>query len=118
MHVKQELPFMATEHIIMEAVKRGADRQEIHERIRIHSMEASKLIKEQGRENDLLIRLSKDPVIPLDEDDISKLLDPMNFTGRSEKQVEEFIEEFVLPVLSDYLSEETDTEKTEDEIIV
>lgn len=118
MHVKQELPFMATEHIIMEAVKRGADRQEIHERIRIHSMEVSKLIKEQGRENDLLTRLSKDPVIPLNKDDISKLLDPMNFTGRSEKQVEEFIEEFVLPVLSDYLSEETDTEKTEDEIIV
>ncbi|MGA1847328.1 adenylosuccinate lyase [Deferribacter abyssi] len=104
-HIKQELPFMATENIIMEAVKKGADRQEMHEIIRVHSMEAGKKIKLEGMENDLLERLIKDNRVPLDENEIKTLLDPKEFIGRAPEQVLEFINEEVDPIIEKYKNE-------------
>jgi adenylosuccinate lyase len=105
-HVMSELPFMATENIIMEAVKKGGDRQELHEAIRIHSMEAGKQVKEYGLENDLLERISKNPIFKLNENDISKLLNPNDYIGRSSEQVDEFIKENIVPILNKYLDKE------------
>ncbi|MEA3423909.1 MAG: adenylosuccinate lyase [Bacillota bacterium] len=105
-HVMSELPFMATENIIMEAVKKGGDRQELHEAIRIHSMEAGKQVKEYGLENDLLERIFKNPIFKLNENDISKLLNPNDYIGRSSEQVDEFIKENIVPILSKYLNKE------------
>ncbi|KAA0257431.1 adenylosuccinate lyase [Deferribacter autotrophicus] len=104
-HIKQELPFMATENIIMEAVKKGADRQEMHEIIRVHSMEAGKKVKLDGMENDLLERLINDKRIPLDENEIKSLLNPKDFIGRAPEQVVEFINEEVDPVIEKYRNE-------------
>ncbi|WP_430882717.1 adenylosuccinate lyase [Fusibacter sp. JL216-2] len=101
-HMNAELPFMATENIIMEAVKRGGDRQELHELIRVHSMEAAKQVKELGLKNDLLERIVKDPAFGLDESDIEKLLNPADYIGRSDKQVVEFIESEVDPIIEQY----------------
>jgi adenylosuccinate lyase len=98
-HIMEELPFMATENIIMESVKRGADRQEMHELIRIHSMEAGKVIKLEGGKNDLLERLANDERIPLSVEEILKILNPKDFIGRAPEQVEEFISEEVNPIL-------------------
>ena len=97
-HVNNELPFMATENILMEAVKRGGDRQKIHERIRRHSMEASKAVIDGGGENDLLSRISADPAIGLSEDGIRALLDPAAFTGMSAEQTERFINDVIEPI--------------------
>ncbi|MCH4888895.1 adenylosuccinate lyase [Acidaminobacter sp. JC074] len=101
-HVMAELPFMATENIIMEAVKKGGDRQELHEAIRVHSMEAAKQVKQHGLENDLLSRIVKDSIFGLTEEDVSKLTDPALFIGRSPEQVITFNNEVVKPITDKY----------------
>ena len=100
-HLKKELPFMATENIMMDAVKRGADRQELHERIRIHSMEASKNIKEEGNKNDLLERIASDPVFNLTIEQLNNLLTPQNYTGMAKEQTEEFLSSNIRPILEE-----------------
>ncbi|CCJ33820.1 adenylosuccinate lyase [Caloramator australicus] len=97
--VMEELPFMATENIMMEAVKKGGDRQELHERIRVYSMEAGKVVKEEGRENDLIDRIVNDPKFNLDKNELKDALNPHNYIGRSKEQVEEFLSEIVEPIL-------------------
>lgn len=101
-HVDSELPFMATENIMMEAVKRGGDRQELHERIRVHSMEAAKRVKGEGLDNDLIKRIIADDSFKLTEEEILSIIDPKLFTGRSESQVVEFIDEYVNPIVDRY----------------
>lgn len=96
--VQKELPFMATENIMMTAVKKGGDRQELHERLRTHSIEAAKVVKEQGLDNDLIQRICADNAFNLTEDEISKILIPINFVGRSIQQVEEYIENYIKPI--------------------
>jgi len=103
-HVMEELPFMATENIIMEAVKKGASRQEMHEVIRENSMKAASKVKNEGLENNLLNMLAADKRIPLDSDEINNLLNPSDFTGRSESQVEDFINNEVEPLINKYKS--------------
>jgi adenylosuccinate lyase len=100
-HVNGELPFMATETILMEAVKRGGDRQELHERIRIHSMEAAKNVKEFGRENDLLTRIAEDELFNISIDEIVSILNPINFIGRAPGQVIDFIENYINPIIEE-----------------
>jgi adenylosuccinate lyase len=99
-HVEQELPFMATEEIIMAGVKAGGDRQELHEAIRGHSMEAARRVKEEGGSNDLLERLAGDPLFSPVRDRFADLLAPERFVGRAPQQVEEFIAEVVDPLLA------------------
>ena len=101
-HIMEELPFMATEYIIMEEVKAGGDRQEIHETIRVHSMEASKKVKEEGKENDLLERILNDHSLKLDKSKLMEVLDPKNFIGFAPIQTEEFIENEVNSILQKY----------------
>lgn len=101
-HVRAELPFMATENIMMEAARRGGDRQELHERIRVHSMEAARQVKMEGLENDLLERIAGDPAFNLTKDDIETLMDASKYVGRAPEQVVEFIEEQIKPILADY----------------
>lgn len=103
-HVMAELPFMATENIIMEAVKRGGDRQDLHEAIRVHSMEAGKRVKLEGLDNDLLERIVKDPIFGLSSDDISKLLNPRDYIGRSPEQVDQICENQVKPIRERFAS--------------
>ncbi len=98
-HIMEELPFMATEYIIMEEVKAGGDRQEIHEVIRLHSMEASKQVKEEGKENDLIERILNDHSLKLDKSKLKEVLDPKNFIGFAPIQTEEFISNEVQPIL-------------------
>jgi adenylosuccinate lyase len=98
-HIKEELPFMATENIIMEAVKRGGDRQGLHERIRVHSMEAGVRVKVDGGENDLLKRIAGDVFFGMTEADLAVLLDVRQFVGRAPEQVREFVAEYVDPVI-------------------
>lgn len=111
-NIQENLPFMATENIIMEAVKKGGDRQEIHERIRQHSIEALNQIKE-GKENDLLKRIIQDNEIPLSEKEIKDIIDPNKFIGRSVSQVDNYIKEYVEPIISkyNYLLEESEEVK-------
>lgn len=96
--VMRELPFMATENIMMEAVKNGGDRQELHERIRQHSLKAAARVKEEGLDNDLIDRIAGDPAFGMTADVIKKVLSPKNYIGRSAEQTEDFINEFVKPV--------------------
>ncbi|MBA5850435.1 adenylosuccinate lyase [Clostridium sp. cel8] len=98
-HVKKELPFMATENIIMESVKKGGDRQELHERIRVHSMEAARIVKMEGGENDLIDRIINDPFFNLTKEEIMDLIDPRKFTGRASDQVEQFINLDIKPLI-------------------
>ncbi|MBR2778825.1 MAG: adenylosuccinate lyase [Firmicutes bacterium] len=100
-HVMSEIPFMATENIIMEAVKKGGDRQELHEEIRQHSMEAGRQVKEFGKENDLLARIAGDPMFGLGEEDVAGLTEPSDYIGRSAQQVTEFVDEFIKPILEE-----------------
>ncbi len=100
--VMEELPFMATENIIMESVKRGADRQEMHEVVRVNSMEAGKRVKMEGESNDLLDRLAAEKAVPLTKEEIMGLLDPIKFVGRSPEQVDQFIGEEVNPIIEKY----------------
>ena len=97
--IKQELPFMATENIMMDAVKRGGDRQELHEHIRVHSMAASRTVKIEGKPNDLIERIAKDKMFGLTKEEIMSIMEPKNFIGRSKEQVEEFLEEYINPVI-------------------
>lgn len=101
--LRKELPFMATENIMMDAVKyRGADRQVLHEKIRQHSMAASKVIKEEGGENDLLERIAADEAFGVTLEDLEKILQPEKYTGRAKEQTEDFLNEEVAPVLERY----------------
>ncbi|OPX42487.1 adenylosuccinate lyase [Ruminiclostridium hungatei] len=99
-HVMDELPFMATENIMMEAVKHGGDRQELHEQIRKHSMDAGKRVKVDGESNDLIERIAADPLFGMSLEAIQSVLDPKNYIGRSPEQVVEFVENEVKPVLA------------------
>lgn len=101
-HLRRELPFMATENIMMDAVKRGADRQQLHERIRVHSMAASKVIKEEGGENDLLSRIAADPIFGVTLDELYAIIRPEKYVGRAPQQTEEFISEVVGKAIQQY----------------
>ena len=99
-HVNNELPFMATENIMMEAVKKGKDRQELHERIRTHSMAAAQRVKGEGLSNDLNERIIADEEsFGLTKEEILAIIDPVKFVGRAPSQVVEFIEEYVTPII-------------------
>ena len=90
---------MATENIMMEAVKRGGDRQELHEKIRVHSLAAARQVKEFGERNDLIDRILEDDSFGLTKEEILAIIDPSKFTGRASGQVVDFIEEYVNPIL-------------------
>ena len=98
-HVNRELPFMATENIMMESVKRGGDRQELHERIREHSMAAAQRVKGEGLDNDLIERIIADDSFNLSKEEILSIIDPTKFVGRAPSQVVEFIDEYVTPII-------------------
>lgn len=98
-HVNEELPFMATENIMMECTKRGCDRQELHERIREHSMAAAKRVKGEGLSNDLIERIIDDNSFKLTKEEILNIIDPLKFVGRAPSQVIEFISEYVTPII-------------------
>lgn len=110
-HLRDELPFLATEHLLMEAVKQGKDRQAVHERLRIHSLESSRRIKEEGLECDLIARIAADPEIPLTAPEIQEQMDVKHFIGRAIEQTHEFLNDEVAPVINkhkdigNYLSE-------------
>jgi len=98
-HLMAELPFMATENIMMDAVKAGGDRQELHERIRELSMEAGRHVKAEGKENDLLELIAADPGFNLTLEELKKAMDPSRYVGRAPEQVDEFLEEVIRPIL-------------------
>lgn len=100
-HIDNELPFMATENIMMNEVKKGGDRQELHEKIRVHSMEAGKTVKIEGKKNDLIERIAADPSFSADENELKAVLKSENYIGRAPQQTEEYINEFVKPVLEE-----------------
>lgn len=97
--VMKELPFMASENIMMDAVKKGGDRQALHEKIRTYAMEAGKQVKELGLDNDLIERILADPDFKITREEIDSILTPENFTGRSAQQTEEFVNGLIKPVL-------------------
>ena len=97
--VMKELPFMATENIMMQAVKKGGDRQELHEKLRQHSIAAAKVVKEEGGENDLIDRVVNDKSFNLTKDEIMAVMQPIHFVGRAVEQVDEFLDTCVNPVL-------------------
>ena len=98
-HLMAELPFMATENIMMDAVKAGGDRQELHEKIRQLSMQAGKTVKEEGKDNNLLELIAADPSFHLSLEDLEASMQPERFVGRAPKQTEEFITEVINPIL-------------------
>ncbi len=98
-HLNDELPFMATENIMMDAVKKGGNRQELHERIRVHSMEAGKVVKMEGKPNDLLQRIANDTMFGLTMEELESIMIPQNFVGIAPEQTEDYIKNFVQPVL-------------------
>jgi adenylosuccinate lyase len=100
-HVNDELPFMATENIIMEAVKRGGDRQELHEEIRVLSMQAAEQVKKFGKPNDLIERMYNSKVINMSKEEIDETINPKNYIGRAPQQVEEFYNEAIKPILEE-----------------
>ena len=107
--LRKELPFMATENIMMDAVKkRGADRQQLHEKIREHSMAASRVVKVEGGENDLLERIAADEAFGVTLEELEKILKPENYTGRAKEQTEDFLNERIKPVLEKYADVESD----------
>ena len=101
-NIMQELPFMATEEILMNAVLKGGDRQELHEKIRVYSMESAKQVKELGKPNDLVQRIAADKAFGLTENEILEAMNPSNLCGRAPNQVVDFIEERVNPVIEKY----------------
>ena len=107
-HLQAELPFMATENILMAAVAAGGDRQDLHERIRRHSQAASAVVKEQGGANDLLERLAADPAFA--KVDLATVMEPLQYVGRSPQQVDEFVEEVVEPIRAKYAGQAADVE--------
>ncbi len=100
-NLSEELPFLASEAILMEAVLRGGDRQDVHERLRIHSRAAAQRVLEEGAGNDYLDRVAADPEVPLDRAELDELMDPKRFVGRAPQQVREFLAEHVRPVLAE-----------------
>ena len=107
--LRKELPFMATENIMMDAVKkRGADRQQLHEKIREHSMAASRVVKVEGGENDLLERIAADEAFGVTIEELEKILKPENYTGRAKEQTEDFLNECIKPVLEKYADVESE----------
>ena len=94
-----ELPFMATENIMMDAVTAGGDRQELHERIRELSMEAGRNVKEKGLENNLLELIAADPAFNLSLEDLKKTMDPAKYVGRAKEQVEAYLKNVIHPLL-------------------
>jgi adenylosuccinate lyase len=98
--LREEMPFMATENIMMAAVKKGGDRQDLHERIRVHSQAAAKAVKQDGLANDLLERIAGDTSFGLNLEALKGLLDPKLYVGRSVEQVAEFLEQDVNPALA------------------
>lgn len=98
-HLMAELPFMATENIMMDAVKAGGDRQELHEKIRVLSMEAGKNVKERGLDNNLLELIANDPAFSLSLDELKKTMDPTKYTGRAKEQVENYLKNIIAPML-------------------
>ena len=101
-HMMAELPFMATENIMMDAVKAGGDRQELHERIRELSMEAGKTVKEQGGDNNLLELIAADPAFNLSLEDLQRSMDPKKYIGRAKEQTERFVNTVVQPILDSH----------------
>lgn len=101
-HIDQELPFMATETILMEAVKRGGDRQTLHERIRVHSMTAAQRVKMEGESNNLIDLIKQDPAFGLSPNEIDALMNPTAFTGCAAVQTQDFVDEHVRPILTAY----------------
>ncbi len=100
-HLREELPFLATENILMDAVKAGGDRQELHEKIRVLSMEAGRRVKEEGLPNDLLERIERDPAFGLKEEQLRELVDPARYVGRAPAQVEEYVRDVIAPILEE-----------------
>ena len=98
-HLREELPFMATENIMMDAVKAGGDRQELHEKIRVASMAAGRTVKEEGKPNDLLARLAADPAFGRTEEELMEMLVPKDYVGRAKEQTEEYLDGTVRPML-------------------
>ncbi|MBU5432436.1 adenylosuccinate lyase [Intestinimonas sp. MSJ-38] len=98
-HLREELPFMATENIMMDAVRRGGDRQELHEHIREHSMDAARQVKLEGKSNDLLHRIAQDPIFGVTEQELEGILQPEKYIGCAAMQTEDFLRECVQPVL-------------------
>ena len=94
-----ELPFMATENVMMDAVKAGGNRQELHEKIRVHSMAAGRRVKEEGEANDLLERIATDPAFGTDMESLQKVMRPENYVGRAPRQTAEFLAEVIQPIL-------------------
>ena len=101
-HLMEELPFMATENIMMDCVERGGDRQELHEAIRQHSVAVAKEMKLNGGDNDLLDRIAADDRFPMNRQELDDLLDVHKFTGCAEGQTEDFLRQYVRPVLERY----------------
>ena len=99
--IMAELPFMASENIMMSAVKKGGDRQELHEKIRVYAQQAAKVVKEEGGKNDLIERICADSSFGLDYEEIEAILKPEDFTGRSAAQVEEFLADCIRPLLEE-----------------
>ena len=100
--LRKELPFMATENIMMDAVKRGGDRQELHEKIRQHSMAASRVVKEEGGENDLLERIANDKSFGVTLEELEAILQPSKYVGRAPQQTTDFLNEVVYPAIAPY----------------
>lgn len=99
-HIMEELPFMASENILMDAVKRGGDRQQLHERIRLHALEAGRNVKELGLTNNLLDLISADPQFGLSREELTAHMAPSRYIGRCPEQVSDFLSEFIQPVLA------------------
>ena len=104
-HIMAELPFMATENIMMDAVKRGGDRQELHEKIRTLSMEAGRNVKERGLDNNLLELIADEPSFGITLAELKKQMEPSKYTGRSKEQVEDFLKEVIRPILEENKAE-------------
>jgi adenylosuccinate lyase len=100
--IEKELPFMMTENILMAAVKKGGDRQDLHEKIRVHSMEAARQVKQFGKPNDLLERIAKDEAFNLNLINLKELMNPSLYIGRAPEQVTDFIEKIVTPLKKAY----------------
>ena len=99
--VMNELPFMATENIMMDAVKKGGNRQELHEKLRVHSQAAARVVKEEGGRNDLVERIAADPAFMVTREEIEAILQPEKFIGRSKEQVDEYLTDIIAPLLQE-----------------
>ena len=102
-HLQEELPFLATEEILMQGVRAGGDRQDLHEKIRVHSQEAARQVKEQGRPNDLLTRLRTDAAF--ENIDLDNMLDPHRYIGRAPQQVDAFLRDVIAPIREKYVED-------------